>query len=343
MNFLRKLLYPISIIYNLITSIRNWLFDIGIIKSYTYQIPVIVVGNLSVGGTGKTPQIEYLIRLLSYNYQVAVLSRGYKRQSKGFVLANKNSNAKMLGDEPFQYFEKFKNTIIAVDSDRNNGINKLLALDNKPNLILLDDALQHRKVNADFKILLTCYGDLYANDIVLPAGNLRENRLVANRANLIIVTKCPKNISEIEQTKIKNKLKIKPNQQLFFSFIDYDDCVYNNSDSIKLNEIKTQQKTIVVGIAKPKPFVEHIQSNKDLIMIYPDHHEFSDNEIKNIETKSIGKKIITTEKDYVRLKNSELKQQLFYLPIQTKFVSNQVVFDTIIFDFIKNFEPLEKD
>jgi tetraacyldisaccharide 4'-kinase len=194
------LLFPFSILYGWITSIRNFLFDKGIFKSYSFDIPIIAVGNLSVGGTGKTPQIEYLIRLLSPNYKIAILSRGYKRKSKGFVLADPTSNAEILGDEPFQIYQKFPNTIVAVDADRKNGIENLLVLNEKPDVILLDDAFQHRKVKAGFYILLTGYDDLFYSDFILPAGNLRESRSGAKRANVIIITKCPKDISKIVAT-----------------------------------------------------------------------------------------------------------------------------------------------
>jgi tetraacyldisaccharide 4'-kinase len=189
MNLLRKILFPFAILYGFITSIRNFLFDTGILRSYSFDLPVIAVGNLSVGGTGKTPQIEYLIRLLSDKYKVATLSRGYKRQSEGFVLANSTSDAVQLGDEPFQFYQKFKNIQVAVDANRKNGIEQLLSNSNAPEVILLDDAFQHRKVKAGFYIMLTSFGDLYCNDFMLPTGNLRESRNGVQRANVVIVTK----------------------------------------------------------------------------------------------------------------------------------------------------------
>src|SRR6478752_1663867 len=206
MNLLRKILFPFAVLYGFITSIRNFLYDNNLLKSYSFDLPIIAVGNLSVGGTGKTPQIEYLIRLLSSKYKVATLSRGYKRKSEGFVLADETSNAEILGDEPFQFFQKFKNIQVAVDANRKNGIEQLLSQPEKPEVILLDDAYQHRKVKAGFYIMLTAYGDLYADDFMLPTGNLREYRSGANRANLIVVTKCPPNLSISEQENIKNKL-----------------------------------------------------------------------------------------------------------------------------------------
>ena len=189
MKLLRKLLFPFAVVYGVITTIRNFLFDIGFLKSYAFPLPIIAVGNLSVGGTGKTPQIEYLIRLLSGKYRVATLSRGYKRQSEGFLLADASVNAAILGDEPFQFFQKFPAIQVAVDADRKNGIEQLLSQKNPPEVILLDDAYQHRKVKAGLYILLTADGDIYAKDYLLPTGNLRESRNGAQRAAIVVVTK----------------------------------------------------------------------------------------------------------------------------------------------------------
>lgn len=221
MNLLRKILFPFAILYGFITGIRNFLFDKGILKSYSFEFPVIVVGNLSVGGTGKTPQIEYLIRLLSERYSIATLSRGYKRKSDGFILANANATAATLGDEPFQFFQKFPSIQVAVDVDRKNGIEQLLAQERKPQVILLDDAFQHRKVKAGFYILLTAYYDLFVEDYILPTGNLRESRSGAQRADIIVVTKCPETLSGIEQTQIKQSIKAYSNAPVYFSTIAF--------------------------------------------------------------------------------------------------------------------------
>ena len=334
MNLIRKILFPFAILYGFITSIRNFLFDKGILKSYTFDIPVIVVGNLSVGGTGKTPQIEYLIRLLSPKYKVATLSRGYKRQSEGFVLADSTSNAEILGDEPFQFYTKFNNIQVAVDANRKNGIEQLLSQTEKPEVILLDDAFQHRKVKAGFYILLTSYGDLYADDFMLPTGNLRESRNGAKRANIIVVTKCPATLSLVEQNKIKAKLKLLSHQELFFSFIDYDELVYSEGKTMKVSEIKIVDKLLLAGIAKPNPFFAYLQSENDEKLVFPDHHHFTESDIKEIENKSRNKKIITTEKDFVRLKSSIPKEQLFYLPIRSAFLSAGDNFDKIITNYV---------
>jgi tetraacyldisaccharide 4'-kinase len=332
MILLRKLLFPFAILYGFITSLRNYLFDKGILKSCVFDIPVIAVGNLSVGGTGKTPQIEYLIRLLSPNYKVATLSRGYKRKSEGFVLADATSTAEILGDEPFQYFQKFPQIQVAVDADRQNGITQLLNQENKPEVILLDDAYQHRKVKAGFYILLTAYDDLFCDDFMLPTGNLRESRSGAKRANMIIVTKCPPTISQLAQEKIKQK--IGSDLPVFFSFIDYDDKVYNENVSITVSEVKLKDKLLLAGIAKPKPFFEYLQSENDEIMVFSDHHHFSESEILGIKSKAKEKMIITTEKDFVRLEAEILKTQLYYLPIKSQFISNQETFDKTILNYV---------
>jgi tetraacyldisaccharide 4'-kinase len=331
MIILRYLLFPFSILYGIITSIRNFLFDQVILKSYTFDSPIIAVGNLSVGGTGKTPQIEYLIRLLSSNYKIATLSRGYKRKSKGFVLADVNSNAEILGDEPFQMHQKFSNIKVAVDADRKNGIEQLLALKDKLDVILLDDAFQHRKVKAGFYILLSSYDDLFYNDFMLPAGNLRESRSGAKRANLIIITKCPKDLSEIAQQNIEKKIGL--NVPIFFSFIDYDTKVYNEIESKSVDEIKNVDKLLLAGIAKPEHFFSYLQAEKTAKIVYPDHHHFTEGDIKEIENKANNKLIITTEKDYVRLKNQKLKR-LFYLPIKSSFISKGDDFDKTILNYV---------
>jgi tetraacyldisaccharide 4'-kinase len=322
MNLLRKLLFPFAILYGLITSIRNFLFDKGILKSYSFDLPVIAVGNLSVGGTGKTPQIEYLIRLLSDKYKIATLSRGYKRQSEGFILADANSNAALLGDEPFQFYQKFKNIKVAVDANRKNGIEQLLSQSDKPEVILLDDAFQHRKVKAGFYILLTSYGDLYSDDWMLPTGNLRESQSGADRANVIIVTKCPFNLAPEEQNMIKKRLKVGVNQELYFTFIAYEEFIYGEGRKINVNEIQSTAKLLVAGIAKPEPFFAYLQNSNDVCLSFPDHHNFTDKDILEIKNSAQNNIIITTEKDYVRLKGSLPNEQLFYLPIQSSFVSD---------------------
>jgi len=335
MKTLRILLFPFAILYGFITSIRNFLFDKGILKSTSFDIPVIAVGNLSVGGTGKTPQIEYLIRLLSGKYKIATLSRGYKRKSEGFFLADATSNAEILGDEPFQFFQKFSNIQVAVDANRTNGIIQLLSQNEKPEVILLDDAYQHRKVKAGFYILLTAFDDLYADDFMLPTGNLRESRSGANRANIIVVTKCPKNLSDEKQEEIRLKLKLSCSQQIYFTFINYDDFVYGENEKVGVAEVKKEAKILLAGIAKPKPFFDFLKSEKEECLTFPDHHHFSETDLNEIQNKALDKKIITTEKDYVRLKDAEMISKLYYLPIKSTFINHQQNFDNTILAYVK--------
>jgi tetraacyldisaccharide 4'-kinase len=332
MIILRYLLFPFAVLFGAITSIRNFFFDIGILKSYAFTIPVIAVGNLSVGGTGKTPHIEYLIRLLSSKYKVATLSRGYKRKSEGFILADATSNAEILGDEPFQIHQKFLNIKVAVDANRKNGIEQLLKLQDKPEVILLDDAFQHRKVKAGFYILLSAYDDLFCDDFMLPTGNLRESRNGAKRANVIIITKCPRDLSEIAQDKIKDKIGL--DIPVFFSCIEYDTEIYNEKESQLIENVSNVDKLLLAGIAKPKPFFAYLQGKNDVKLEYPDHHDFTENDIKEITNKSKNRLIITTEKDYVRLKTKLSNDKLYYLPIQSKFISNSDNFDQTILNYV---------
>ncbi|MBF02623.1 MAG: tetraacyldisaccharide 4'-kinase [Flavobacterium sp.] len=329
MIFLRKVLFPLAIVYWIITFIRNFFYDLGIFKSQSYALPVIAVGNLSVGGTGKTPQIEYLIRLL-HDYKIATLSRGYKRESKGFILADESVSAKEIGDEPFQFFSKFPDVLVAVDADRRNGINQLLT--HNPQVILLDDAFQHRKVKAGFYILLTAYNDLFSDDYILPFGNLREPEMGKKRANLIIVTKCPEDLSEIAQVKIRQQL-IAKDIPVYFSTIVYDDYLYGERDQI---EVKAFEESILLlaGIAKPEFFFEHLKREKDTVMTFPDHHNFAEEDIQKILKAAEGRKIVTTEKDYMRLQGKLPVNQLYYLPIQSKIINDALGFNSKILNYV---------
>lgn len=333
MNFLRKILFPVAFVYWIVTWMRNYFYDKQIFKSKSFDLPIIAVGNLSVGGTGKTPQIEYLIRLLQDNFKVATLSRGYKRETNGFVLANNSTTVKQIGDEPFQFFTKFPKIKVAVDANRVNGINQLLKLENKPEIILLDDAFQHRKVKAGFYILLTTYSELFCDDFILPFGNLREPSSGKKRANMIIVTKCPSDISELAMSEVKKKLDV--DVPVFFSKIVYDELVYSEVKPIKTAEIKLTEKTIITGIAKPFPFISHLKKENDLVLEFSDHHNFTKKEIDNIKELAKNKTIITTEKDFMRLKGSLSKEQLFYLPIKSAFLKEADVLDKIILDYVE--------
>ncbi|WP_139002182.1 tetraacyldisaccharide 4'-kinase [Hyunsoonleella aestuarii] len=334
MKILRYILFPFVPVYYLVTWLRNKLFDLGLLKSVSYNFPVICVGNLSVGGTGKTPMIEYLIRLLKDDFAVATLSRGYKRKTKGFQLANKNSSAASLGDEPFQFYSKFKeNILVAVDADRINGIKNLIVQESSIEIVLLDDAFQHRKVKAGFNIMLTTFEKPYFSDIVLPTGDLREPRRGAKRADIIVVTKCPKGLSNSDKDSILKQIKPNKNQHVFFSSISYSDKVFTMESKRNLSELN--DFTLVTGIANANPLVEFLKVNKLEFehLNFKDHHEFSIEDIEALKQKEL---ILTTEKDFMRLKQyAELKDKLFYLPIQVK-MDNEATFNKLVLDYMKN-------
>lgn len=320
MRKLRLLLFPIAGVYYLVTLVRNKLFDTHVLKSKKYELPIICVGNLSVGGTGKTPMTEFVLNLLHDNYRVATLSRGYGRSTKGYLDVRADDSAIRVGDEPLQFAQKFKDVQVAVCEDRQTGIETLMSKTKAPQVIVLDDAYQHRKVVAGFYVLLTPYGDLYSNDFVLPAGNLREPRHGSARADVVIVSKCPEDITLVEQQEIEVALKLKSNQSIYFSKIVYDEQVYFEKGFAQLNSLKVKEVTLVTGIANPKPLTAHLNrqgltfSHKS----YGDHHNFTVKEIEELEQLEC---ILTTEKDYVRLRPLLKMKQLFYLPIKIGFVN----------------------
>ncbi len=341
MNKLRKILYPFSLLYGELIRFRNKAYEKGIFTSVKFDIPTIVVGNLNVGGTGKSPQIEYLIRLLQSDYKVSVLSRGYKRKSEGFQLADRNSTSEQIGDEPLQFYRKFKDIIVAVDAKRVNGIKQLKNLKSPPNVILLDDAFQHRKVQAGLTILLTAYGNLYVDDTMLPTGYLREKQEGAKRAQIIVVTKCPENLSESEQFKISKKLKPELNQTIFFSTIVYNENIIGKNDEISISKLNKYKVLLVTGIANCKPLEEFLKSKNIEFkhLKFADHHNFTNSDkekiIQNFKNIQANKKIIlTTEKDYVRTFSND-KNQLYYLPIKTKFIDNENDFNKLIFNYVQ--------
>ena len=335
MSKARKLLYPFSLIYGSITALRNKLYDEGIFESHTFTVPVIAVGNLSVGGTGKTPMVEYLIHLLAEDFHIATLSRGYKRSSKGFHLLSGKETAAEVGDEPLQFKKKFPEVLVAVDENRNHGINELLSQPDPPQVVLLDDAFQHRQVKAGFYILLTPYQQLFSDDLVLPAGDLRESKSGAKRADMVVVTKCPENLSGDEQERIRQKLKLLPEQQLYFSSITYFDAIFGKERNFQLKELQKRHFSLVTGIANPKPLVEYLQSMSLNFehKAFPDHHNFTASEITELQKKEM---IVTTEKDYMRLKNDISQGNLFYLPIRTRILNDREAFEARIQSFLEN-------
>lgn len=332
MSLLKKIAFPISLIYALVVFLRNKLFDIGVFSSKQFQTPTICVGNLSVGGTGKTPMIEYLIGFLQNDYKIAVLSRGYRRQSKGFILASRRCTVEDLGDEPYQIHTKFSQVSVAVDADRQNGILQL-EKEVKPDIILLDDAFQHRKVKADLNILLTSYDSLYIDDWYLPTGNLRDSKSQARRADFIIVTKCPIDLSTDKRHTIEKKLASNSKQKVLFSHLKYGNELKSMDNSLSLEGLKNRSVTLVTGIANPKPLVRYLKS-KNLSfnhLAFKDHHFFSPREVEEFNSKNF---ILTTEKDFTRLQGKV--NNLFYIEVAHAFFDgSQELLRAGLDDFMK--------
>lgn len=340
MNKLRKILFPFSVLYDGVTAFRNFLYEKNYLESAEFDVPVICVGNLNVGGTGKSPMIEFLISILKDQYNVAVLSRGYKRKTKGFLLVEKHHTVEEVGDEPLQFKHKFPNVLVAVDANRRRGIEKLK---DQAGVILLDDAFQHRKVKPFYSILLTSYADLYINDLLLPAGNLRESRAGAKRANMIVVTKCPEKLPYSKQQQIHYDLKPEPHQQVYFSTIAYATTMQGLSEVKHLEYLEDKNFALVTGIANPKPMVEYLSSLKLKFehFSFPDHHNFSQTEIQKLDTQKI---ILTTEKDFMRMKDKIKTAELYYLPISVSFLNKEEGFIERVLKAVSGMPELtEKD
>ncbi len=318
MKWLRKLLFPFSILYWGITAVRNKLYDVGWIKSRSYDFPVICVGNLSTGGTGKSPMVEFLIASLKEDWKLAVLSRGYKRKTTGFLEVGLDSTASETGDEPLQFKRKFPDVTVAVCEDRREGIE---SLKRKSDLIILDDAFQHRKVQASSYILLTTHDDLYVDDYILPMGNLREAQSGAHRADAIVVTKCPATMTIAQKEEVKRRLNPKADQGLFFAKIDYAREILGVNTVESLGFLKDKKFTLVTGIANPSPLVDFLNSQKLTFehTAFGDHHNFTSSEISLLDRESL---ILCTEKDFVRLQPLIVHARLYYLPIRTEFLDD---------------------
>jgi len=334
MKLFRKLLFFLTPLYYLITVVRNILYDLSFYKTTKFQVPTIGIGNLAVGGTGKSPMVEYLIDLLSKKYSIATLSRGYGRNTKSFIIANEKSTHSDIGDEPLQFYNKYNNIIVCVDNNRVNGINNLLQINKPPSVILLDDCFQHRKLTLGLSILLTDYSNLFSNDYVLPFGNLREPASSSRRADIVIVTKCPKNIDEIRKNKIKNKLNLKLSQKLFFSSIEYSKSVIFNNTKTQFNNFIKDKFILVTGLASSEHIVDYLANNKCDF----EHKEFNDHHdyiLKDFEKVNPSLNILTTEKDYAKLIKILPKRKIYYLPITVNIDSNKL-FDKLILDYCNN-------
>ncbi len=337
---IHKWLYPLSFLYGVGVNLRNKLFDWKIIRSRSFDVPVICVGNITVGGTGKTPHTEYLIKLLKQEFQVAVLSRGYKRKSKGYVLASLETPITQIGDEPYQIKQKFPEVHVAVDADRCNGIEQLCGSHMKPEVevVLLDDAFQHRYVKPGISILLVDYHRMIGEDALLPAGRLREPARGKKRANIVIVTKCPHDIKPIDYRIISKHMDLYPYQKLYFSTLTYGELtpLCHEEASRPLNSLKKDEKVLLLtGIASPEQLKQDLSNYTSLIdtMSFPDHHDFTTKDMQMVkqhfeQMEGDKKLIITTEKDATRLighpqLDEELKKSIYVLPVEIKILQNQ--------------------
>ena len=331
-NWLR----PLSWLYGCAVRLRNILFDMGVLKSQSFDVPVISVGNITVGGTGKTPHVEYLVRLLHSQVRVAVLSRGYKRKSKGFVMATDTTTARDIGDEPMQMKHKFPDISVAVCKNRSEGIRRLIGQDEKLDVVLLDDAFQHRYVKPGINILLVDYHRLIIYDKLLPAGRLREPLSGKNRADVVIVTKCPLNLKPMEYRVITKAMNLFPYQTLYFTTLDYGSLrpLYNKGVS-RPHQIGCDEHVLLLtGIASPRQMMEDLQQFTTHLspLSFPDHHTFSSKDYRRINEAFAAlpspRCIVTTEKDAARLADGsqlsdEVRQAIYVLPVSIKFMQNQ--------------------
>jgi tetraacyldisaccharide 4'-kinase len=327
----------LSFFYGIAVSLRNELFNLKILFSKEFGLPIISVGNITVGGTGKTPHTEYIAELLETNFKVAILSRGYKRKTRGFYIVEPTSKVRQVGDEPLQIKLKFNGLTVAVDANRVRGIEKLKVLPNKPDVILLDDAFQHRYVTPGINILLTDYNRLITKDSLLPYGRLREPASNKSRATIIIVTKCPAEIKPIDERIITKELEIKPYQSLFFSKIEYGPLIPVFPADVSLKSVVLVEGLtilMVTGIANPVSLKEYLKLGSHDIheMDFPDHHQYTSRDLDRITTKfdslASGRKIIiTTEKDMVRFRDfgtvsETIRKSMYFIPLKISFLNN---------------------
>ena len=348
---INRSLLPLSWLFKMGVGVRNWMFNMGILKSESFPIPVINVGNITVGGTGKTPHVEYLIRLLSQEYKVAVLSRGYKRKTRGYLLANEKTTMNEIGDEPWQIKQKFPDIHVAVDANRREGIRRLMEdkETRDTQIILLDDAYQHRYVNPGHNILLVDYHRLITQDKLLPAGRLREPSSARHRAHTVVVTKCPYNLSPIEFRVVVESLKLRPFQQLYFSTFEYGNLVgIFNGKERPLRSLETEEHVLLLtGIASPQQMMLDLKRYTRHIvpLSFPDHHYFTQEDCKKIDTAltqiSTPRLIVTTEKDAARLRITEglsekVKQAIYMLPIEVSIMRQESSkFNENILDYVR--------
>lgn len=348
MRPLRLLFLPFVPFYAMVIWIRNLLFDHHFLRVQKSQTPTICVGNICIGGSGKTPHIEYLVRLLKGDFKVCTLSRGYGRKSKGFVLAKDHADSDLLGDESLQYFQKFPDIRVCVDINRCSAIRRLKADAPEIETFLLDDAYQYRAIKAGLTILLTDYFRPYYNDYLLPVGNLREPRNTAQRADIIVVTKCPTLLSPIVRESILEELKPQNRQSVYFSYLKHGSLYHLDGTVCELGKDVYIHFTVLSGIYNPYPLVDHLRNfTKDIKLFqFSDHHNFTKSELKRVRKHFLDyfcnhKYIVTTEKDLMRLKDSPAFEEISdlpicYVPIEVGFHhGDQAQFDLQILEFVK--------
>jgi len=318
MSVIRFLVFPLSIIFKFVTDLRNKLYDCNFLKSEKISVPVISVGNLSTGGTGKTPMVDFIINNLKKDYDISVLSRGYKRKLKGFIEIKNSDNPIQVGDEPFLLKSNHVEVPIFVCEDRVEGANKIIS-ESDTNLILMDDAFQHRKISRNLDIVLTDYNNLFYKDYLLPYGYLRESRKNINRADIIIVTKCPLDFNKADANKIKNQINPKKTQSLFFSQINYSEILYGFKE-VPFKSITNSKLTLVTGIANSQPLKEYLRKNNVIFnhFEYPDHYNYSMKDVNKILATTKNNLILTTKKDYYKLSQFKI-DNLLYIDIEVKF------------------------
>jgi tetraacyldisaccharide 4'-kinase len=347
------LFYPLSVLYGLITSLRNFLYNTGILPSFEFNNPIISIGNITVGGTGKTPHTEYLISILNNKYRIATLSRGYKRKTHDFRIASSSSDVNEIGDEPLQIFRKFPEIIVSVSKDRVKGVRKILETNPATEVIILDDAFQHRKIVPGFSILLTDYSRLITNDHMLPYGNMREHKWNMNRADVILITKSPVDLSPINRRLIIKDFNIAAYQNIFFTSLSYKDPVpvFNQTDNDnpkKTVDFSESSIVLVTGIANPVTLAEYIKKSavETIHLQFPDHYSYRKKDIEKIcstfnNLEAQKKYLITTEKDAVRFMesadiNEPLRSLFYYIPIGIDFLFDQKgEFDNLIIDYVR--------
>tara|TARA_B110000444_G_scaffold250954_1_gene278127 strand:+ start:159 stop:1184 length:1026 start_codon:yes stop_codon:yes gene_type:complete len=339
MKYLRFLLAPFALVYGLIMSIRNILFASGFLERKQYKTPTFGVGNLSMGGTGKSVVIDYLINTLKRKYKTGTLSRGYGRSSKGFVLATSNATAENIGDEPFQFYKKHPEITVSVSEKRSTGLEAMEQLPQKSEVILLDDVLQHRWVKADFMILTTSYEKPFFKDFLFPVGSLRETRNGVNRADLILITLSPLDLTQNDKLRFLTNIKLNKNLPVFFTSISYNEHLKGAGASMPLKSLNKEVFVLVTGIADPSHLLDYLNKGGHSFehMRFNDHHKFSSADCNSILEKAAGKHVLTTEKDFGRLASKLDSDQLFYLEISLAFSSKkeEKEFNAIIESAIK--------